>query len=35
MKAAQWAKDEEAQAFLREAEVIELDVVFPADPFVG
>ena len=27
------AKDQEAQAFLREAETIELDETFPADPF--
>ena len=33
MKAGQWAKDEEAQTFVREAEMIELDQVFPADPF--
>ena len=29
----QWAKDQEAQTFVREAEAIELDLVFPADPF--
>ncbi|MFI5460387.1 MAG: protein kinase [Isosphaerales bacterium] len=33
MKATEWAQDDDAQAFLREAEVIELDLVFPADPF--
>jgi eukaryotic-like serine/threonine-protein kinase len=33
MKDPERAKDQEAQAFLREAETIELDRVFPADPF--
>jgi WD40 repeat protein/serine/threonine protein kinase len=33
MKHPKWAKDQEAQACLREAETIELDQVFPADPF--
>jgi hypothetical protein len=33
MKKPQWTKDQEAQAFLREAEAIELDLAFPADPF--
>ncbi len=33
MKDPRWAGDSEAQAFLREAEMIELDRVFPADPF--
>ena len=33
MKNPQRAKDQEAQAFLREAETIELDQAFPADPF--
>ncbi len=33
MKAGQWAKDEEAQTFMREADMIELDQAFPADPF--
>jgi hypothetical protein len=31
MKKPQWAKDQEARAFLREAETI--DLVFPANPF--
>jgi hypothetical protein len=33
MKDPEWADNPEAQAFLREAETIELDRVFPADPF--
>ncbi len=33
IKTTQWSKDEEAQAFLREAEVIELDEGFPGNPF--
>ena len=33
MKKPQWANDQESQAFLREAGTIELDLVFPADPF--
>ena len=33
MKNPERAGDQEAQAFLREAETIELDQVFPADPF--
>jgi hypothetical protein len=33
MKGPRWAADSEAHAFLREAETIELDQVFPADPF--
>jgi hypothetical protein len=33
MKDPQWAGNQDAQAFLREAETIELDRVFPADPF--
>ena len=33
MKDPQRAGNQEAQAFLREAETIELDRVFPADPF--
>ena len=33
MKDPQRAGNPEAQAFLREAETIELDRVFPADPF--
>jgi hypothetical protein len=34
MKKPQWAKDQKAHAFLREAEVLELDdLVFPGDPF--
>jgi hypothetical protein len=33
MKDRQWAGDPEKRAFLREAETIELDRVFPADPF--
>ena len=33
MKNPQRARDPEAQAFLREAETIELDQAFPADPF--
>jgi hypothetical protein len=33
MKKPQWAQNPEAQAFLREAEALELDPVFPADPF--
>jgi tetratricopeptide (TPR) repeat protein len=34
LKKPQWAPSEEAQSFLREAEVIEMDVAFPPDPFV-
>jgi hypothetical protein len=33
MKKAERAKDEPGQAFLREAEALELDLVLPADPF--
>ena len=33
MRDPQRAGNQEAQAFLREAETIELDRVFPADPF--
>jgi hypothetical protein len=33
MTTTEWAGDEKAQAFLHEAEAIELDVVFPVDPF--
>ena len=33
MKKPEWVNDEEALAFLREAETLELDVVFPIDPF--
>ena len=33
MKSPERAKDQEAQALLREAETIELDQAFPADPF--
>jgi WD40 repeat protein/serine/threonine protein kinase len=33
MKSPEWARDPAAQAFLHEAETIELDWVFPADPF--
>jgi hypothetical protein len=33
MKATEWAQDEEAQAFLHEAEASELDLAFPANPF--
>jgi WD40 repeat protein/serine/threonine protein kinase len=33
MKTLQWAPSEESQAFLREAEALERDVVFPTDPF--
>jgi hypothetical protein len=33
MQKSQWAKDQESQGFLREAEALELDLVFPADPF--
>ena len=33
MKKPQWDKEPEAQGFLREAEAIEFDLVFPADPF--
>jgi hypothetical protein len=32
-KKPQWAKNQEAQAFLREVEAIEQDLAFPADPF--
>jgi WD40 repeat protein/serine/threonine protein kinase len=35
MKKPQWLKSEEARTFLREAEALELDLVFPADPFAG
>jgi hypothetical protein len=33
MKDVDWAAEREAQAWLREADTIELDQVFPADPF--
>jgi WD40 repeat protein/serine/threonine protein kinase len=33
MQKPQWAKDQESQGFMREAEALELDLVFPADPF--
>jgi hypothetical protein len=33
MKNPQWSGNPEAQGFLREAETIELDRAFPADPF--
>jgi hypothetical protein len=33
IKDAHWSENKEANAFLREAETIELDQVFPADPF--
>jgi hypothetical protein len=33
MKNPTWARNQEAQAFLREADAIELDLVFPADSF--
>jgi WD40 repeat protein/serine/threonine protein kinase/tetratricopeptide (TPR) repeat protein len=33
MKAPRWSEDPEARAFLHEAETIELDQVFPVDPF--
>jgi tetratricopeptide (TPR) repeat protein len=33
MKSPQWARAGEAQSFLREAEEIELELAFPADPF--
>jgi hypothetical protein len=33
MKNPRLAADQEAQAFLREAQTIELDGLFPADPF--
>jgi hypothetical protein len=33
MKKPQWAKNQQAQDLLREAEVLELDLVFPAVPF--
>jgi hypothetical protein len=33
MKRPQWARNGLAQSFLDEAEVIELDLAFPADPF--
>ena len=33
MEDPQQAGDSEARAFLREAEMIELDQAFPADPF--
>ena len=32
-KSSAWANDSESQGFLREAEMIGLDLVFPADPF--
>jgi WD40 repeat protein len=35
MKKTQWAHDQESQDFLHEAEVLELDLDFPADPFAG
>ena len=34
IKTPQWAPSDEAQMFLREAETIELDALFPAEPFV-
>jgi hypothetical protein len=33
MKNPEWSGNPAAQGFLREAETIELDRVFPADPF--
>jgi WD40 repeat protein len=33
MKNLRWARNQDAQAFLREANAIELDLVFPANPF--
>ncbi len=33
MKKPKWQKNDEAQAFLREAEPLEQDLSFPADPF--
>jgi hypothetical protein len=33
IKDPHWTGNQEAQAFLREAETIELDQVFPGDPF--
>ncbi len=33
MKKTRWLGNDEAQAFLREAETLERDLVFPADPF--
>jgi uncharacterized protein HemY len=33
MKRPEWASNEEARAVLREAEAIEQDLAFPADPF--
>jgi hypothetical protein len=33
MKRPKWLKNEEARAVLREAEVLERDLNFPADPF--
>jgi WD40 repeat protein/serine/threonine protein kinase len=33
MKKPQWAHDQESRGFLREAEALGLDLVFPADPF--
>ena len=33
MKDSRWAENNEAQAFVREAELIDLDRVFPANPF--
>ncbi len=33
MKKPKWQKNDEAQAFLREAELLEQDLNFPADPF--
>jgi hypothetical protein len=33
MKSPTWARGADAQGWLREAEAIDLDVVFPVDPF--
>jgi hypothetical protein len=33
LKSPDWAGDEETPILLREAETIELDEAFPADPF--
>ena len=33
MKMPEFAQDQESIDFLREAESLELDLVFPADPF--
>jgi hypothetical protein len=33
MKNPMWARNQDAQAFLREANAIDLDLVFPGDPF--